>query len=63
MHGARTDRWKWTHYPTGDRTPNRHLADLYDIKLDPEQRTASLPTRTAPPIQAAPQRKEAGLVR
>jgi N-acetylglucosamine-6-sulfatase len=38
VRGVRTDEWKYTHYPHGDGTPDRHLAELYDLKHDPEER-------------------------
>ncbi len=31
----RTDDWKYIHYPHGDGAPDRHLAELYDLKHDP----------------------------
>ncbi len=38
VRGVRTDDWKYIHYPTGDGGPDRHLAELYDLKHDPEER-------------------------
>jgi arylsulfatase A-like enzyme len=38
VRGIRTDEWKYMHYPHGDGTPDRHLAELYNIKNDPEER-------------------------
>jgi arylsulfatase A-like enzyme len=35
---VRTDRWKYIHYPHGDGKADRHLAELYDLKTDPEER-------------------------
>ena len=35
VRGVRTDEWKYIHYPHGDGTPDRHLAELYDLKQDP----------------------------
>jgi N-acetylglucosamine-6-sulfatase len=32
---VRTDRWKYVHYPHGDGGPDRHMAELYDLKKDP----------------------------
>ncbi|MFO0866341.1 MAG: sulfatase [Gemmataceae bacterium] len=37
IRGVRTDRWAYMRYPHGDGTADRHLAELYDIKGDPEQ--------------------------
>jgi len=31
----RTDRWKYIRYPHGDGSPDRHMAELYDLKADP----------------------------
>jgi N-acetylglucosamine-6-sulfatase len=38
VRAVRTDRWKYIHYPHGDGKPDRHLAELYDIQHDPEER-------------------------
>ncbi len=38
VRGVRTDEWKYIHYPHGDGTPDRHLAELYRIQDDPEER-------------------------
>lgn len=38
IRGVRTDDWKYAHYPHGDGQPDRHLAELYDLKNDPEER-------------------------
>lgn len=35
VRGVRTDGWKYIHYPHGDGQPDRHLAELYDLKNDP----------------------------
>jgi len=35
VRGVRTDRWKYVHYPHGDGTPDRHMAELYDLESDP----------------------------
>ncbi len=35
VRGVRTDRWKYVHYPHGDGTPDKHMAELYDLKNDP----------------------------
>ena len=31
----RTDRWKFIRYPHGDGSPDKHMAELYDLKADP----------------------------
>jgi N-acetylglucosamine-6-sulfatase len=38
VRAVRTDEWKYIHYPHGDGKPDRHLAELYNIKNDPEER-------------------------
>lgn len=35
VRGIRTDRWKFMRYPHGDGSPDRHLAELYDLSNDP----------------------------
>lgn len=35
VRGVRTDRWKLITYPTGDGSPDRFTAELYDLKSDP----------------------------
>lgn len=37
VRGVRTDRWKYVHYPHGDSNKDRHMAELYDLKNDPEE--------------------------
>jgi N-acetylglucosamine-6-sulfatase len=37
VRGVRTDRVKYIHYPHGDNAPDRHLAELYDLKSDPDE--------------------------
>jgi arylsulfatase A-like enzyme len=38
LRGVRTDDWKYMRYPHGDGSPDRHMAELYDLKNDPEER-------------------------
>ena len=38
VRGVRTESWKYIHYPHGDGRPDRHLAELYNIEFDPEER-------------------------
>lgn len=38
IRGVRTDNWKYSHYPHGDGQADRHLAEMYDLKNDPEER-------------------------
>jgi N-acetylglucosamine-6-sulfatase len=35
---VRSDEWKFIHYPPGDGSPDRHKAELYNLKNDPEER-------------------------
>lgn len=35
VRALRTDDWKYIRYPHGDGSPDRHLAELYDLKNDP----------------------------
>ncbi len=35
VRAIRTDSWKYIRYPHGDGTPDRHMAELYDLKNDP----------------------------
>jgi arylsulfatase A-like enzyme len=37
VRGVRTDDWKYIHYPHGDGGPDRHKAELYNIKADPQE--------------------------
>jgi N-acetylglucosamine-6-sulfatase len=38
VRGVRTDRWKFIRYPTGDGSPDRFTAELYDLQADPYER-------------------------
>ena len=35
VRGVRTDDWKYIHYPHGDGGPDRHTAELYNLRADP----------------------------
>ena len=37
VRGVRTDTWKYVHYPHGDGGPDRHMAELYNLKDDPNE--------------------------
>ncbi len=37
VRGVRTDTWKYAHYPHGDGGPDRHTAELYNLKQDPNE--------------------------
>jgi arylsulfatase A-like enzyme len=39
VRGVRTDRYKYIHYPHGDGGADRHVAELYDLKADPDETT------------------------
>ncbi|MSR32027.1 MAG: DUF4976 domain-containing protein [Gemmataceae bacterium] len=38
VRGVRTEEWKFIHYPHGDGSPDKHMAELYDLKNDPGER-------------------------
>ena len=38
VRAVRRDDWKYIHYPHGDNSPDRHMAELYDLQKDPEER-------------------------
>ncbi|MFM8470559.1 MAG: sulfatase [Limisphaerales bacterium] len=38
VRGVRTDSWKYVHYPHGDGSLDRHLAELYNVEFDPDER-------------------------
>ena len=38
VRAVRTDEWKYIRYPHGDGSPDKHMAELYNVKLDPEER-------------------------
>ncbi len=37
VRGIRTDQWKYIRYPHGDGGPDRHMAELYDVRNDPQE--------------------------
>ncbi|MBN2294132.1 MAG: DUF4976 domain-containing protein, partial [Pirellulales bacterium] len=37
VRAVRTDRWKYIRYPHGDGGPDRHMAELYEIRSDPQE--------------------------
>ena len=39
VRAIRTDEWKYIHYPHGNGKPDRHLAELYNLKEDPGETT------------------------
>lgn len=38
VRSVRTETWKYSRSPHGDGSPDRHLAELYNIEFDPEER-------------------------
>ena len=38
VRGVRTDEWKLVRYPHGDGKPDRHIAELYHVACDPDER-------------------------
>ncbi len=38
VRAIRTDEWKYIHYPPGDGSPDKHMAELYNLRNDPEER-------------------------
>ena len=38
VRAVRTDDWKYIHYPPGDGSPDKHMAELYNVKNDPDER-------------------------
>lgn len=38
VRGVRTEQWKYVHYPHGDGSPDRHMAELYHLAADPGER-------------------------
>jgi arylsulfatase A-like enzyme len=37
VRGIRTDEWKYVRYPHGDGSPDKHMAELYHLRSDPEE--------------------------
>ncbi|MEM9280482.1 MAG: sulfatase [Verrucomicrobiota bacterium] len=38
VRALRTDTWKYIRYPHGDGSPDKHMAELYNVVQDPEER-------------------------
>jgi len=38
VRAVRENEWKYIHYPHGDGKPDRHMAELYNLNADPEER-------------------------
>jgi N-acetylglucosamine-6-sulfatase len=47
VRGIRTAQWKYIRYPHGDGGRDRHMAELYDLKKDPDERTNLIATAGA----------------
>jgi N-acetylglucosamine-6-sulfatase len=45
VRGVRTADWKYVHYPHGDGGPDRHQAELYDLRSDPGETKNLIPSR------------------
>lgn len=39
VRALRTDEWKYIRYPHGDGSPDKHMAELYNLKNDPGETT------------------------
>ncbi|TWT30065.1 sulfatase family protein [Blastopirellula retiformator] len=37
VRALRTDQYKYIRYPHGDGSPDRHMAELYDLQADPQE--------------------------
>jgi arylsulfatase A-like enzyme len=37
VRGVRTKDWKYIHFPHGDGGPDRHMAELYHLAVDPQE--------------------------
>ena len=50
---VRTEQWKYTRYPHGDGSPDRHLEELYNIEFDPEERHNLIAKAKYTPVAAS----------
>jgi N-acetylglucosamine-6-sulfatase len=50
VRGVRTAQWKYIRYPHGDGGPDRHMAELYDLQTDPEERTNLIGAPASAPV-------------
>jgi len=60
VRAVRGDRFKYIRYPHGDGSPDRHMAELYDLQTDPEE-SANLVND--PKYQSTIEQMQARLVR
>jgi arylsulfatase A-like enzyme len=47
VRGIRTAQWKYIRYPHGDGGRDRHMAELYDLQADPDERRNLIATAPA----------------
>jgi arylsulfatase A-like enzyme len=50
VRGVRTEEWKYIRYPHGDGGPDRHVAELYDLKRDPGELTNLIGAADSAPV-------------
>jgi N-acetylglucosamine-6-sulfatase len=52
VRAIRTDSWKYIRYPHGDGGPDRHMAELYNVEFDPEERRNLIANPRYAPVAA-----------
>ena len=62
VRSVRTEQWKYMRYPHGDGGPDRHLAELYNIEFDPEERRNLIANPKYAPVVETLQRELARLM-
>jgi arylsulfatase A-like enzyme len=50
VRGVRTEEWKYIRYPHGDGGPDRHVAELYNLKRDPGELTNLIGAADSAPV-------------
>ena len=50
VRGVRTEEWKYIHYPHGDGSPDRHMAELYNLKNDPGENVNRIADAGSAPV-------------
>ena len=63
VRAIRTDEWKYIHYPHGDGSPDRYMAELYDVAHDPDERFNLIGDPSRKPLVASLQDQLAHLMR